>query len=162
MTSEFQPTLQPPVDAPRQTSRPEAKWGDAIKVGYQVLPDALLKGQRALQLSAIDIVVIANLNQAWWFADRLPYLQPQTIAKRMGISERSVQRSLGRLRRKGYLRQVRERQADGTSRYFHDLAGLRAVLEKLARRDFRYPTLEAPAGAWFPELVGQGDAPPSQ
>ena len=91
------------------TSEPQAKWGDAIKAGYQVLPDALLRGQRLLKLTATDIVVIANLNQAWWYSDRLPYLQPHTIAKRMGVSERSVQRSLRRLRGKRLLRQVRER-----------------------------------------------------
>ena len=41
-------------------SEPEAKWGDAIKAGYQVLPDALLRGQHLLGLSVTDIVVIAN------------------------------------------------------------------------------------------------------
>jgi DNA-binding transcriptional ArsR family regulator len=120
------------------TSQPQAKWGDAIKAGYQVLPDALLRGQRLLKLTATDIVVIANLNQAWWYSDRLPYLQPHTIAKRMGVSERSVQRSLSRLREKKLLRQVRERQQDGTVRYYHDLSGLRGQLEQLARRDIRY------------------------
>jgi predicted transcriptional regulator len=119
-------------------SEPQAKWGEAIKAGFQVLPDALIRGQHLLELSATDVVVIANLNQAWWFADSRPYLQPHTIAKRMGVSERSVQRSLNRLRRKGYLRQVRERQNDGTVRYYHDLAGLRGKLEQLARRDIRY------------------------
>ena len=119
-------------------SEPEAKWGDAIKAGYQVLPDALIRGQHLLQLSATDVVVIANLNQAWWYENRRPYLQPHTIAKRMGISERSVQRSLSRLRKNGYLRQVRERQDDGTVRYYHDLSGLRGELERLARRDIRY------------------------
>jgi DNA-binding transcriptional ArsR family regulator len=120
------------------TSQPEAKWGDAIKAGYQVLPDALLRAQHLLKLTATDVVVIANLNQAWWYSDRLPYLQPHTIAKRMGVSERSVQRSLSRLREKKLLRQVRERQEDGSVRYYHDLAGLRAHLEQLARRDIRY------------------------
>ena len=115
-----------------------AKWGDAIKAGYQGLPDALVRGQHLLKLSATDVVVIANINQAWWFADRLPYLQPHTIAKRMGISERSVQRSLERMRKKGYLQQVREPQPDGTVRYYHDLAGLKRELEGLARRDIRY------------------------
>jgi DNA-binding transcriptional ArsR family regulator len=120
------------------SSQPTAKWGDAIKAGFQVLPDALIRGQHLLKLNATDVVVIANLNQAWWFEERRPYLQPSTIARRMGVSERSIQRSLSRLRRKGYLRQVRDRQNDGTIRYYHDLSGLRAQLEQLARRDLRY------------------------
>lgn len=138
-------------------SAPEAKWGDILKAGFQVLPDALVRGQHLLKLSATDMVVIANLNQAWWFVDRLPYLQPQTIAKRMGISERSVQRSLSRLRANGYLRQVRVEQNDGTVRYYHDLTGLREKLGELARRDIRYSenlrTAAARSGApnsgWF-------------
>jgi DNA-binding transcriptional ArsR family regulator len=131
------PEIEPHEETP-PSSQPEAKWGDVIKAGYQVLPDALLRAQHLLKLTATDVVVIANLNQAWWYADRLPYLTPHTIAKRMGVSERSVQRSLGRLRRKGLLRQVRERQDDGTVRYSHDLSGLRMQLEPLARRDIRF------------------------
>ncbi len=119
-------------------SEPDAKWGDAVKAGYQIFPDVLLRWQHLLKLSPTDIVVIANLNQAWWYEDRLPYLQPQTIAKRMGVSERSVQRCLSRLRKRGLLRQVRERQNDGTVRYYHDLSSLRTQLERLARRDIRY------------------------
>lgn len=119
-------------------SEPEAKWGDALKAGFQILPDALIRGQHLLGLNAFDIVVIANLNQAWWFNERRPYLQPHTIAKRMGVSERSVQRSLSRMRTKGLLRIVRERQADGTVRFTHDLSGLRQMLERLARRDLMF------------------------
>jgi DNA-binding transcriptional ArsR family regulator len=119
-------------------SQPLVKWGEAILAGYQILPDALVRGQHLLKLSATDVVVIANLNQAWWFEDRLPYLQPHTIAKRMGVSERSVQRSLSRLRRKGLLLQVRQRQPDGSVRYYHDLSGLKNQLVLLARRDIRY------------------------
>jgi predicted transcriptional regulator len=131
-------TQSEPDEEKSLQSEPEAKWGDAIGAGYQVLPDALIRGQHLLELSATDVVVIANLNQVWWFKDRRPYLQPRTIAKRMGVSERSVQRSLSRLRTKGFLRQVRKRQDDGTIRYYHDLSGLRDVLGQLARRDIRY------------------------
>jgi len=127
-----------PGDQTPPRTNAEAKWGDAIKAGYQVFPDALVRGQHLLKLTATDMVVIANLNQAWWYVDRLPYLQPQTIAKRMGVSERSVQRSLKRLRKKGFLTQIRKRQDDKTVRYYHDLSGLRAVVEDLARRDIRY------------------------
>jgi len=135
-TNDFSVPINAETTAP---SLAEAKWGiPAIRAGYQILPDALLRGQHLLKLTATDIVVIANLNQTWWFVDQLPYLQPHTIAKRMGVSERSVQRSLRRLRKKRLLRQVREQQPDGTVRYFHNLSGLRAQLDQLARRDIRY------------------------
>lgn len=133
------------TSAARKASRaggvpPQAaeKWGQALAAGYQILPDALIRGQHLLKLTATDIVVIANLNQAWWFADRLPYLRPVTIARRMGISERSVQRSLKRLRDRGFLRQERQEQVEGFPLYTHDLTGLRDQLERLARRDIEY------------------------
>ena len=121
-----------------EESHSKAKWGSAIGAGFQILPDALIRGQHLLQLNATDVVVIVNLNQAWWHADRLPYLRPHTIAKRMGISTRAVQRSLKRLRDKRYLAQVREETDDGTIRYKHDLTGLRTQLIGLAARDMRF------------------------
>ena len=125
-----------PVPQPR--SRATDKWGGALDAGFQILPDALVRGQHLLKLTATDLVVIANLNQAWWFADRRPYLTPRTIAKRMGVSERSVQRSLSRLRKRGLLLRYKEKLDDGTTRYIHDLSGLRQALERLARRDLNY------------------------
>ena len=119
-------------------SQATAKWGQALDAGYQILPDALIRGQSLLQLSATDLVVLVNITQAWWYAERLPYLKPLTIARRMGISERSVQRSLKRLRDRGLLRQLRQEQTEGFPLYSHDLSGLRAALEQLARRDLKY------------------------
>ena len=119
-------------------AEPRAKWGESLAAGFQILPDAVFRGQHLLRLTATDMVVIANLNQAWWFNDRRPFLQPATIAKRMGVSERSVQRSLARLRKKELLRLVKTKMPDGTIRYAHDLTGLKVVLEKLAQRDIQY------------------------
>ena len=125
-------------------SEPTAKWGDVLNAGFQILPDSLIRGQHLLKLSATDLAVIANLNQAWWYADRWPYLTPGTIARRMGVSERTVQRSLSRLRARGFLEQRREKLRDGRVRYTHDLSGLREALEPLARRDINYsPTRRA-------------------
>ena len=114
------------------------KWGNVLSAGFQILPDALIRGQHLLKLTSTDIVVIANINQAWWYEDRRPYLTPHTIARRMGLSERSVQRSLSRLRDRGFLQQRREKKSDGTVLYTHDLSGLRQALEPLARRDMKY------------------------
>ena len=139
----FPQTMTEPMHDNSPPSEPTAKWGEALDAGYQVLPDALIRGQHLLKLSATDLVVIANLNQAWWFADRLPYLTPGQIAARMGVSERTVQRSLSRLRARGFLQQRRQKLNDGTVRYTHDLSGLREALEPLARRDFRYSGRQA-------------------
>lgn len=121
----------------------DAKWGDGLMAGYQILPNALVRNQRILKLSATDMVVIANLNQAWWFEDRPPYLRPQTIARRMGVATRTVQRSLSKLRELELLKQVREWRADGTMQYHHDLTGLKIRVEDLARRDAQFSASSA-------------------
>ena len=56
-------------------SQATAKWGQALDAGYQILPDALIRGQSLLQLSATDLVVLVNITQAWWYAERVAVLE---------------------------------------------------------------------------------------
>jgi len=119
-------------------SEPEAKWGELLDAGFQVFPDVILRSQGLLGLNAVDIVVIANITQAWWFADELPFLLPASIAKRMGVAERTVQRSLAKLRSKGLLKRRKRILGDGSVRYVYDLTGLRERLTPFARREVRF------------------------
>lgn len=123
-------------------TRADEKWGAAINPGFQILPDALVRGQHLLKLSPTDLNVILNLNQAWWYSDRLPFIRPHTIAKRMNVSERTVQRSLSRMRQRGLLSLVRDTRPDGSVLYKHDLSGLQNKVEQLARRDMAYKDQE--------------------
>jgi hypothetical protein len=65
----------------------------ATKMGRSLVP----ANQHKLGLSATDLVVLINLTMQWWYRDRLPFPKSATIAKRMGASVRTVQRSLNRL-----------------------------------------------------------------
>lgn len=114
---------------PRIVSR--EKWGDAIDAGFQVLPDALLKYQFALELTPIDLVVVINLTLHWWYADSLPFPTTVTIARRMGASPRTVQRSLQRIEELGLIKKVRRKG----QRTAFDLSPLATRLKKLARSD---------------------------
>jgi DNA-binding MarR family transcriptional regulator len=129
------PARRSAADAdPRAVSR--AKWGDAIDAGFQVLPDALVKYQYALELTPIDLVVLINLTMHWWYADSLPFPTTVTIGKRMGASPRSVQRSLQRLESLGHIKRVR-RPGQRTA---FDLSPLATRLKKLARHDPKFGT----------------------
>lgn len=71
-----------------------SKYGEAAKAGFQLVPDLLLKHQTTLEITATDLVVLLNVLMHWWTPDQKPFPRPVTIAKRMGVSTRTVQRSL--------------------------------------------------------------------
>lgn len=90
--------------AKRNLTAPEQKWGvDALKNGFQVLPDTLVRSYHRLGLTSTDFVVLLNLSMAWWFPDRQPYPRVTTIARRMGVNVRTVQRSLTAMKAKRLL-----------------------------------------------------------
>ena len=98
---------------------PMRKWGSALDVGFQVLPNALVRHLCRSGATPIDFVVLLNLLMAWWDPERMPYPRVSTIASRMNVSPRTVQRSLGALRRAGFIRwdrghvgTIRRRQFD--------------------------------------------------
>jgi hypothetical protein len=134
---ETAPTTQPtdPTSVmPRvDRSRVALRWGeDVTRAGYQPLPDALLIHQTELGLRSEDLNVLLHLLMHWHEADRMPFPRPTTIAKRMGVSERSVQRSLTRMRKFGILGKQRFRNEDGRQAF--DLRPLIERLTPLARR----------------------------
>jgi DNA-binding transcriptional ArsR family regulator len=131
------------ADVARPTA-PYTKWGEALDAGFQVLPDMLVKHQGDLELGPADLVVLINLTMQWWFADRLPFPTTATIARRMGTSPRTVQRSLSRLERMGLL--TKARRGQGKSLAF-DLTPLSDRLRSYALRDPGYrPRLRAVNG----------------
>lgn len=71
------------------------KWQGAVTAGsgFVALPMALLRLQTKLKLSATDMLVLTNLLAHWWHPDKAVFPRSTTIAKRMGVTERTVQRS---------------------------------------------------------------------
>lgn len=109
---------------------PTEKWGKALDGGFQVLPDLVLRYQSDLKLTPTDLAVLLNLMMAWWSKERPPYPRPTAIARRMGVTERTVQRSLERLRklRLLYKTKVKDRVA-------YDLSPLAKRLIDIASTD---------------------------
>lgn len=73
------------------------KWGEAMAGGYQIVPNQLLRLQRKLGLSSPQVVILLNLSMHWWKKKDLPFAGPSIIAKRMGVSQRTVERQLKEL-----------------------------------------------------------------
>ena len=129
------------------------RWGDAVASGFTVVPNSLLRAQAVLGLTPNDVVVLLNLLTHWWHRDRLPFPRTSTIAKRSGLSNRTVQRSLKTLQRKGLVRKILG--ADQRSRY--ELDGLRKALSSYAMMDsWSRPNLIRPAPR-EPQRIEEGE-----
>jgi hypothetical protein len=75
----------------------QEKWGEAARAGFQTVPDLLLKHQNDLNISATEMVVLLNVLMHWWYLDQKPFPRSTTIARRMGVTIRTVQRALSNL-----------------------------------------------------------------
>lgn len=122
----------------RRSTAIDSKWGGAILGGlngYQLVPDVLLRKQVDLKLDTTDVVILLNICMHWWESepDNLPHPRPVTIAKRMGVSTRTVERHIARLSSLGILEwKPPEARPDSPSIRRFDLEGLRGLLEQLA------------------------------
>lgn len=117
-------------ESQRKRTPLQDKWGESLRQGFVTIPWVLLRRQQDLGLDSHDLVVLLHLIGSWWEADDAPYPSSQTMAKRMDVSVRTVQRSLKKLQTKGLLtKQVQELANDGATlvtRY--DLTPLAAKL----------------------------------
>lgn len=124
-----------PEQKPRSPS--VAKWGESTRAGYQPIPNTLLKHQCSLGLGPTDMLVLLNVTMHWWGPDSFPFPASNNIAHRMGVSPRTVQRSLKKMQQLGLLRRMETGEAEQGERAL-DPRGLVEALEKLAKSDDYY------------------------
>jgi predicted solute-binding protein len=74
--------------------RVRARFGKVVDPGFQPVPDVLLFHQSDLKLSSEELNVLLNLMAHWHEPKRMPFPRTATIVRRMGVSERTVQRLL--------------------------------------------------------------------
>lgn len=117
-------------DIPRDRTRVRAKWGIASDVGYLVVPYVLLLHQGKLGINSEEMNVLINILAHWHSAERNPFPHSITIAKRMGVSPRSVQRAIKGLKEKNLLVKERKKHRDDPMAY--DLSPLVMKLKELA------------------------------
>lgn len=116
-------------------ARPYMKWGKAAIAGWQPLPDVLLKYQYKLQINPTEMMVLLNILSFWWFVDELPFPRATTIAKRMDVTPRTVQRALNQLFKKELLLKKTELTVKGKEREVFDVSPLVGLLSRLAESD---------------------------
>jgi DNA-binding transcriptional ArsR family regulator len=66
----------------------------------------IVRAQAHLGLDAVDVVVLLNMNMHWWHKGDFPFPRPTIIAKRMGVSKRTVERRIEKLVKAGLLERL--------------------------------------------------------
>lgn len=115
-----------------------------MDAGYTIIPYVILDRQDALGLTPVEVNVLMQLANRWWQPDNLPHPSKLAIAKRMGVSEKTVQRAIRRLESAGLI-QRKERhnpKTRGQLTNYYDFTGLihesqDFAKEELARREAR-------------------------
>ena len=111
----------------------EKKWGhDVLRHGWCLLPSLLFRAQRKLNITALQMAVLLQILEHWWEAERAPYPSKETIAHRLNMSARQVQRHIAALEKAGHLLR-RERKAvnRGQLSNFYEFDGLVAALKRI-------------------------------
>ena len=111
----------PEADAPELLpARVKDKWQGAVTEGsgFVAVPMALLRLQTKLKLTATDMLVLINLLAHWWDAPRAVFPRSTTIANRMGVAKRTVQRSTQKMMRSGLIERGFEKHGGGTRRTY--------------------------------------------
>lgn len=105
------------------------KWGTRVAAdGHAQVPHTLVRNQGRLDLSDGEMCTLIALIDAWWGLNQLPFLSTATLAKRRGVSQRTIERQLNSLLKKGLISKA-SRQGVRDAYVFD---GLKAELEKLA------------------------------
>ena len=114
--------------------RAEDRWGRlTLRQGFSIIPAVLLVGQRRLGLKSVEMNVLIHLISFWWEDDRPPFPSKSTIAYRMNISPKTVQRAMTSMETKGLLRRVPRVDPRGQQTNAYDLTGLIKQLGPIVR-----------------------------
>ncbi|WP_430386488.1 helix-turn-helix domain-containing protein [Blastomonas fulva] len=100
------------------------KWQGAVNEGsgFVAVPMSLLRLQSRYGLTPTDMLVLINLLAHWWDPKRPVFPRSTTIAKRMGVDLRTVQRATRKMEKAGLIE--RGKLADGKRTFSFDaLAG---------------------------------------
>lgn len=121
-----------PVDA--TTNSAAAKWSEqVVERGYTIIPNMLLTHQSKIGLSSSQCMLVIHLLSYWWDSNKNPFPSKSQLAKRMGMSERQIQRHISELVSMGVLRRKKEdtKNTLGRSLVSYDLNGLVNILKKI-------------------------------
>lgn len=78
-----------------------SKWSPEIaERGFTAVPNALLEGYTYLEMTPTEFLIYVNIDSFRWTADSNPFPSIKTLAKRTGLTERSVTRNITSLQKR--------------------------------------------------------------
>ncbi len=115
----------------------EAKWGrDVAERGFAQIPNYLLLINMFVadehRVTPIETLILIHLVASWWKKDEMPFPSMSTLADRIGISERQVQRAIKALEEKTYIKKTRKKMRGIVASNVYDLQPLVKVLNDVA------------------------------
>lgn len=113
----------------------DAKWGGPVLAGgYAVVPSVILKAQARLHIDAMQLAVLIHLIDYWHRPDNMPWPKKATLAERLGVSEKTIQRAMAGLEAEGLIQREKRFRPDngGRTSNRYDLSPLVERLKGLA------------------------------
>lgn len=121
------------------------KWRTSLDMGWTVIPSALLKGLPRLHIGATDLATLICLIDYWWAPESAPWPSKRALAERLGVSQKTIQRSLKRLQdEKLIISEARRSTSGGQTSNRYDLSPLVKRLETIVA-DMKQAVLDAEA-----------------
>lgn len=155
-TDRSRPSRRKALKPPKEQQAFEMRWGTNVaEHGFTMVPTMLFWMQARLGLSSPQSMVLLQILSHWFDNKSLPWPSKNTIAKRLGIKPRQVQRILGDLEKAKFIkRKARYYRSGGQSSNAYDLDGLIARLVVLepeyrkmkAENQLRRAEVETPVG----------------
>lgn len=111
------------------------KWGkETMAANYAVIPSALLRGQARLGINATELAILIHLIDHWWKPDEMPWPSKKTLAERLRVGEKTIQRAMAHLEEEGLIqRKKRFNRTGARTSNEYDLAPLVARLKPIAK-----------------------------
>jgi hypothetical protein len=145
-----------PTTASKKPSSTERIWGKAVySHGYAGIPSILIQAQRRLGINWMQMNIIVQLLDYWHEPTRRPFPTKRDLAKRIGVTEKTIQNNVRALENAGLiLREQRKTAAGDWNSNIYHLDGLVAKVqamepdfaaEKKTRKESK-AALETPAG----------------
>lgn len=115
------------------------KWGQEVaERGFAQVPNYLLLINQFLdeksKLSPTELLILVQLIGSWWKKDDLPFPSMATLARRIGVSSRQIQRSVNRLEELGLIQRTKRREGGVISSNAYDLRPLAGILQQVAKQ----------------------------
>jgi len=99
MQTTLPPAAELEPDVELQWSTVKDRWMGAVSPGsgFVAVPMSLLRLQPRYKLTPTEMLVLINIMAHWWEPNQVVYPRSTTIANRMGVDKRTVQRATQKL-----------------------------------------------------------------